>query len=208
MQNIRDILSGLGIEVPEDKATELDRLVIQNYRAIDDYKRVQQRADDLAAQLDAANDAIKAAQDADTSNADEMAQLKAKLDEYEKADAERQAKADEEKAKADFDGEFDEAIGDRQFASRLAGDAVRAKAFDMRKLNPNMAAADILSAVIGDDDVWANPQRDPKKMPGSSDTGAQGVASIQNIEDVQAMTTDEINEHWDEVSKILAAQGK
>lgn len=34
MQNINEILTGLGIEVPEDKTEELGRLVAANYKTV------------------------------------------------------------------------------------------------------------------------------------------------------------------------------
>lgn len=60
MKNIHTILSELGITIPEDKKTEFDKAVAENYKTSAEFeKKVNRLADDLAAEKKRADDAAE-----------------------------------------------------------------------------------------------------------------------------------------------------
>lgn len=60
MKNIVEILSGLGIEVPEDKTKALNEGVIENYRTIADYTKQKNAAEEAQASLATLQEQVKA----------------------------------------------------------------------------------------------------------------------------------------------------
>ena len=72
MKNILTILKELGIEVPKEKESDLDKAVAENYKTVSDYDNQKEK-------LDAANDTIKA-------NDTAIKDLQAKLDGFKDVD--------------------------------------------------------------------------------------------------------------------------
>lgn len=163
----------------------------------------------LEQQLATANEALEAAKNADVSNADEVQAMRDKIAAYEKADEERKAQTEEEKARQEFDEKFVKTVGDKQFVNDIVRGAVADKAYAIAKANPDMDVAAILGGIVGDaEGVWQNPQQTVKKMPAASGNGgsAAGTQTIQNIEDLKGMSVEEIRAHMDEVNKVLSNQ--
>ena len=182
MENVKDILARLGIET--DKADELEKAILANYRTKAEVDSKAATIADLKAKLAEAGEGGKAAEDA----AKTIADLKAKLDEYEKA--EEQAKADkaEADAKTAFKAKFDAAVGERKFANKLVSDAVFSRAFDKAKANPDMDAKSIVDGITADmGGVWVNPQRDPAKMPKPTAAGSN-ASPLTSMDQVAART--------------------
>lgn len=207
MENIRDILKAQGIELDEDKFAEVERAVLANYRTKAELDSKSAKLSELEAQLKEANAAIETAKQADTSNAAEMEQLHAKLEAYEQAEREREAKATEAEGRAAFDAELAEVVGEKKFANKLVADAVTGKAYELRKANPDMALSAVLESVVGDaDGVWLNPQQDVKKMPSGTAASAAGTQAVQSLEDLKGMSVEEVRKHMGEIDRLLAAQ--
>ena len=60
MKNIHTILSELGVSIPEDKKTEFDKAVSENYKTIAEYeKKVNRLTDDLNAEKKRADEAVE-----------------------------------------------------------------------------------------------------------------------------------------------------
>ncbi|MGN0657845.1 MAG: phage scaffolding protein [Ruminiclostridium sp.] len=63
MKNIIEILSGLGMEIPEDKQSELNRQVAENYKTIAEFDkakgRLETERDNYKSQLETAQTALK-----------------------------------------------------------------------------------------------------------------------------------------------------
>ena len=60
MKNIHTILSDLGVSIPEDKKTEFDKAVSENYKTIAEYeKKVNRLTEDLNAEKKRADDAVE-----------------------------------------------------------------------------------------------------------------------------------------------------
>lgn len=209
MKNIKDIIGELGIELDEAKLGDLEKAVLENYRTVAEVENKQSRISELEQQLATANEAMEAAKNADVSNADEVQAMRDKIAAYEKADEERKAQTEEEKARQEFDEKFGKAVGDKQFVNDIVRGAVADKAYAIAKANPDMDVAAILGGIVGDaEGVWQNPQQSVKKMPAASGNGgsAAGTQTIQNIEDLKGMSVEEIRAHMDEVNKVLSNQ--
>lgn len=209
MKNIKDIIGELGIELDEAKLGDLEKAVLENYRTVAEVENKQSRISELEQQLATANEALEAAKNADVSNADEVQAMRDKIAAYEKADEERKAQTEEEKARQGFDEKFGKAVGDKQFVNDIVRGAVADKAYAIAKANPDMDVAAILGGIVGDaEGVWQNPQQTVKKMPAASGNGgsAAGTQTVQNIEDLKGMSVEEIRAHMNEVNKVLSNQ--
>ena len=209
MKNIEDIIGELGIELDEAKLGDLEKAVLENYRTVAEVENKQSRISELEQQLATANEALEAAKNADVSNADEVQAMRDKIAAYEKADEERKAQTEEEKARQEFEEKFSKAVGDKQFVNDIVRGAVADKSYAIAKANPDMDVAAILGGIVGDaEGVWQNPQQTVKKMPAASGSGgsAAGTQTIQNIEDLKGMSVEEIRAHMDEVNKVLSNQ--
>ena len=209
MKNIKDIIGELGIELDEAKLGDLEKAVLENYRTVAEVENKQSRISELEQQLATANEALEAAKNADVSNADEVQAMRDKIAAYEKADEERKAQTEEEKARQEFDEKFVKTVGDKQFVNDIVRGAVADKAYAIAKANPDMDVAAILGGIVSDaEGVWQNPQQTVKKMPAASGNGgsAAGTQAIQNIEDLNGMSVEEIRAHMDEVNKVLSNQ--
>ena len=209
MKNIKDIIGELGIELDEAKLGDLEKAVLENYRTVAEVENKQSRISELEQQLATANEALEAAKNADVSNADEVQAMRGKIAAYEKADEERKAQTEEEKARQEFDEKFGKAVGDKKFVNDIVRGAVADKAYAIAKANPDMDVAAILGGIVGDaEGVWQNPQQTVKKMPAASGNGgsAGGTQTIQNIEDLKGMSVEEIRAHMDDVNKVLSNQ--
>lgn len=209
MKNIKDIIGELGIELDEAKLGDLEKAVLENYRTVAEVENKQRRISELEQQLTTANEALEAAKNADVSNADEVQAMRDKIAAYEKADEERKAQTEEEKARQEFEEKFGKAVGDKKFVNDIVRGAVADKAYAIAKENPDMDVAAVLGGIVGDaEGVWQNPQQTVKKMPKASGNGgsAAGTQTIQNIEDLKGMSVEEIRAHMDEVNKVLSNQ--
>ena len=103
MKNILTILKELGIEVPKEKESDLDKAVAENYKTVSDYDNQKEK-------LDAANDTIKA-------NDTAIKDLQAKLDGFKDVDVSglKQRIADLETEKENIKKDYDAKIADRDF---------------------------------------------------------------------------------------------
>ena len=103
MKNILTILKELGVEVPKEKESDLDKAVAENYKTVSDYENQKEK-------LDAANDTIKA-------NDTAIKDLQAKLDGFKDVDVSglKQRITDLETEKENIKNDYDAKIADRDF---------------------------------------------------------------------------------------------
>lgn len=217
--DIFEFLAKHGIEVGDDQREGFRKEFFEQFKTASEVNRKaeQAKADkariaELEAQVDELNANIAKLDGESGASADTIAELQKQVEAYKAADDERKAAA---KAKADreaFDGIYAEALEGFKAKGRtlnggLVGEAVAEKAYKMHGENPAMGIADIIEAITKDDpSAWANPQQDPKNMPkpGAS-TGDKLV--INSREDIKKLSSQQINDNWDTISKILS-QGK
>ena len=203
MENIMQILTGLEIEVPEGKRDALKKAVAENYKTVAEVNAKAEKIAALEKSLDEANSAIEAAKGADATNADEIAKMQERIKAYEDAEAARAAEAAEAEKRGAFDADFEKALDGRKFASELTRAAVADKVYGIAANNPDMQVSEVIKSVIGDDDVFANPQQDVKKMPntGIGSTGTNGV--IQSLDQLHGMSVDEIRARMGEIDNLI-----
>lgn len=103
MKNIMEILKEFGLEVPEDKKTEFEKSVTENYKTVADYNKQKDK-------LDQANDTIKA-------NDTALGDLKKQLEGFKDVDvtALNQRIADLEKEKTTLETDYQSKLSDRDF---------------------------------------------------------------------------------------------
>lgn len=109
MQNIIEILKGLGIEVPEDKAADLNKKVAENYKTVAEHERKLEKAeadrDNYKSQLETAKETLKGFEGVDLNTINQqLADYKKKAEDAEKDYAAKLEQRDFEDAlKAEMD---------------------------------------------------------------------------------------------------------
>ena len=68
MKNIYEILSGIGIEVPEDKKADFDKDLAANYKTVAEVEKKDAKFSSLTEQLDTAKDGLKAFEGVDVND--------------------------------------------------------------------------------------------------------------------------------------------
>ena len=167
MKDIRAILAEH--ELDEATAKAIEKAVGENYRTI---AEVQQKADRIK-ELEKANGELADQVKALEGDGEQLQQLRDKVAEYEKAEADRKAAQEEAERRESFRALFDAALGDLEFANDLMRDTVFEKAYQQCQ-SVGTGAKDAIEAVTRDvDGVWRNPQQDPKRMPGANDVSTK-----------------------------------
>lgn len=104
MKNIEAILKELGIEIPEDKKADLNRLVGENYKTVNDWQNQKDKVADLTSQLKDAKEGLKKFEGVDAAGLqDQISKLNKQLEDK---DAEYQSKI----ADRDFNDLLNETI--------------------------------------------------------------------------------------------------
>lgn len=203
VKNIDEILSGIEGLTDEAKKAIADG-VTENYRTIAEVNQKAEKIKQLEESAKEAQAAIEAAKAAGDGNAEALEAANARIAEFEAAEKARNDAAADKKARGEFGEEFAKALGDKKFANSVVEKAVTETAYQLRKNNADMSIEDIIKQAAPDEEgVWANPQRDPHKMPAGTTQGG-GVSEITSLEQVKGMTPEEINANWDKIKPLLA----
>lgn len=167
MKDIKAILAEHDLDDATAKAIE--KAVGENYRTI---AEAQQKADRIR-ELEKANGDLSEQVKALEGDGEQLQTLRDKVAEYEQAEADRKAKAEEAERRDSFRALFDAALDGREFANDLMRDTVFEKAYQQCQ-SVGTGAKDAIEVVTRDvDGVWRNPQQDPKKMPGANDISSK-----------------------------------
>ena len=158
MVNIHEILKNIGVEIPEDKKTEFDKAVAENYKTVAEVKKINDK-------LDIANDDL--AQTKDTlqkmssefeefkQNSSSEEDFKTKYEELlrdnDEKEQQRQAEELEKQERAEFDSYFTEK--EQEWANPLIADGYFRKYREAKKAeeNKNKMSADIIYSLVKDD---------------------------------------------------------
>jgi len=148
MKDIYAILTGIGIEVPEDKKATLDKEWKENYRTIAEFEKAAAKRDEYKTSLDTVQEQLKAF---DGVNLEEY---KTQIDTLTKQlDDEKTARAADE-SKHQLDATIDKFMGGKQFVNDLTADSVRLKLAE--ELNKDTAKGrsidDIFKTIVSDKD--------------------------------------------------------
>lgn len=148
MKDIYAILTGLGIEVPEDKKATLDKEWKENYRTVVELEKATAKRDEYKASLDAVQEQLKAF---DGVNLEEY---KAQIDTLTKQLDEEKAARLADESKHQLDVTIDKFMGGKQFVNDLTADSIRGKLAD--ELSKDTAKGrsidDIFKALVSDKD--------------------------------------------------------
>lgn len=127
--------------------------------------------------------------------------MKAKLEEYQQADEARQKAEQEAAAHAALVERFNKVKGDREFSSPYAEsgvmDAFRQAIAD--PANTGKGDAELFDTLTKDAAVWKNPQQVKVTVPGVENHGG----TTYTREQIRAMTPEQINANWADVSASL-----
>ncbi|HBY72964.1 MAG TPA: hypothetical protein DEG06_12050 [Lachnospiraceae bacterium] len=148
MKDIYAILTGIGIEVPEDKKATLDKEWKENYRTVAEYEKATAKRDEYKTSLDTVQEQLKAF---DGVNLDEY---KAQISKLEKdLEDEKTARLADE-AKHQLEATVETFMGGKQFVNDLTAESIRGKL--MEELDKDTAKGrsidDIFKALVSDKD--------------------------------------------------------
>lgn len=128
--------------------------------------------------------------------------MKAKLEEYQKADEARQKAEQEAAAHKAMEDRFNAVLGDKQFANDLVRNGTMDAFFRALNdpVNTGKGDKELFEALTKDaTGIWKNPQQEPVKVAGvDMHTGAKYTA-----DQIRAMTPEQINANWADVSASL-----
>ena len=148
MKDIYAILTGLGIEVPEDKKPTLDKEWKENYRTVAEYEKATAKRDELKASLDTVQEQLKAF---DGVNLDEY---KEQIGTLTKQLEEEKAARLADESKHQLDVTIDKFMGEKQFVNSLTADSVRNKLAE--ELSKDTAKGrsidDLFKSIVSDKD--------------------------------------------------------
>ena len=117
MKNIFDILSGVGLTVPEDKKTDFEAAFNENYKTVNDYIKVKTARDNFKSQLDTATDTLKSFEDVD------VKELQSRI---------TSLTTDLANSKADYESK----LAERDFNDLVSAAAQKFKAKDLKAVIP------------------------------------------------------------------------
>lgn len=148
MKDIYAILTGLGIEVPDDKKATLDKEWKENYRTIAEFEKAAAKRDEYKTSLDTVQEQLKAF---DGVNLDEY---KAQISKLEKdLEDEKTARLADE-AKHQLEATVETFMGGKQFVNDLTAESIRGKLMD--ELDKDTAKGrsidDIFKGIVSDKD--------------------------------------------------------
>lgn len=148
MKDIYAILTGLGIEVPEDKKATLDKEWKENYRTVAEFEKATAKRDEYKASLDTVQEQLKAF---DGVNLEEY---KTQISTLTKdLEAEKAARIADE-AKHQLEATVESFMGGKQFVNDLTAESIRGKL--MAELDKDTAKGrsidDIFKTIVSDKD--------------------------------------------------------
>lgn len=192
MVNIHEILKNIGVEIPEDKKTEFDKAVAENYKTIAEVKKINDKLDvannDLAQTKDTLQKMSSEFEEFKQNSSTEE-DFKTKYEELlrdnEEKEQQRQAEELEKQERAEFDSYFTEK--EQEWANPLIADGYFSKYKEAKKAeeNKNKMSADIIYSLVKDDSTAF-------KTP-ASNSFLKGKEPTQNTDD--------------EIAKVKAVMG-
>lgn len=171
MKNIKEILKALGIEVPEDKAKELDKEVAENYKTIADYEKQTDKVQKLT--------------DTQKLSDDTVADLKKQLEGFKDVDvtALNQKIADLEKDKKDIEENYTSKLADRDFEDILKDSISAAKGKNQKAISALLDKETLKASKNQKEDIEKAIKglveaEDSKMLFGDAEPTVQGRANI------------------------------
>lgn len=158
MVNIHEILKNIGIEIPEDKKSEFDKAITENYKTVAEVKKINDKLDIANNDLIQTKDTLqKMSTEFETfkQNSSSAEDFKTKyetlLKDNEQKEQKRQAQELEKQERAEFDSYFAEK--EKEWANPLIADGYFSKYREAKNAeeNKNKMSADIIYSLVKDD---------------------------------------------------------
>lgn len=160
MQNYEQILAELGIEVPEDKKSDLKKKMSENYKTVADYDKQVKKKDDYKISLDDVQTRLAELEKEDVDG------LKAKITTLtqELAD-EKEARAKEAK-QTELRDEVKDFLSDKKFVNAITEDSIRSQMIQKLEEENGKNAEDVFKELTTKDGKpIENILVDEKKVP-------------------------------------------
>ncbi|MCX4257485.1 MAG: phage scaffolding protein [Oscillospiraceae bacterium] len=169
MQNIYDILGGIGLTVPEDKKADFDKAVNENYKTVAEVDKIEAKRDLYKSQLDETQAALKGY---DGVNVEE---LRGKISTLEKTLADKETEHASRIADMEFNSDLQDAIRTSGAKNSKAVSAL----LDLNSLkaskNRSKDIADTLEKIKSENDYLFEGEKQepmPSFLGGSGSTGS------------------------------------
>lgn len=176
MENIHDLLKGIGIEVPEEKKVEFDKAFLENYKTVNDYNKQKTKLDTLNENLKNANDKIselgetlKSYEGTDKTITD----LKAQVADFEQKEQDRINAEKLEKEDAELTAKIKNEIGEVEFVNQYTEESIYNSIKKGLKADTTKGAKQIFDELTKDKEgIFKNPQQVaiPKSDSGTKPT--------------------------------------
>lgn len=148
MKDILQILTGLGIEVPEDKKGSLNSEVLANYKTVADYEKVKEKRDEYKKSLEGVQQKLEDFEKTDIDGLNEQIETLTK-----ELQTEKEERAKEE-VRRTLEKTVESFMGEKEFVNDLTADSIRTKL--MEELDKDSAKGksieDIFKAMVSDKD--------------------------------------------------------
>lgn len=175
MQNIYDILGGIGLTVPEDKKADFDKAVNENYKTVAEVGKIEAKRDLYKSQLDDTQAALKGF---DVVNVEE---LRGKISTLEKSLADKETEHAAKIADMEFNSELKEALTASKARNLKAVSAL----LDIDNLksskNRSKDIADAIEKVKSDNDFLFESDTPQFRISGGVNSTAQPIASKSEV---------------------------
>lgn len=162
MENIHEILKGIGIEVPEESKAEFDKAFLENYKTINDYNKQKTKLDSLNENLKNANDKISELGETLKSyeGTDEtITDLRAQVEDFKQKEQDRINAEKLEKEDAELTAKIKNEIGDVEFVNQYTEESIFNSIKNGLKENTTKGAKQIFDELTKDKEgIFKNPQ--------------------------------------------------
>lgn len=164
MQDIKAILAKHADELSDETKEVISKAVLQNYRTIDEVEKKTERIKELEGTNKELTEKVGELE----GDSDKITELQAVVDEFKAKEKQRKEADEENQRRETFRESFDKSLGERKFINDLMRDTVFDKVYKLCGEDSSIGVKEAIENVTKDvDGVWANPQQDPRKMPGT-----------------------------------------
>lgn len=161
MKNIYELLTEIGIEVPEEKKADFDKAFGENYKTIADYQKQKEKLDTANQSVKELNETIKGYEGTDET----IKMLQEKVDAYEQAEADRVQAEKDRKADEEMNAKITSEIGDVEFINEFTKNSIYQAIKDGVKADSTKGVKSIFEELTKDKEgIFKNPQ-DPIHLP-------------------------------------------
>lgn len=177
MKNITELLTEIGVEVPEDKREAFEKAFDANYKPLSDYQKQKDKLDAANQSIKELNETIKGYEGTDET----IKTLQGKVEAYEKAEADRVQAEKDRKADEEMNARITETIGDVEFINEFTKNSIYQAIKDGVKADSTKGVKSIFEELTKDKEgIFKNPQ-DPINLPKGGGGGKPNSADEEYL---------------------------